>query len=96
LLYKIFLSYRYNIRNSKEEEEQNIKKIKNIKYNIENVMQKSIKYLYQRRLNEKLKKELEEVEGIYENIIESIHGVAEKTLGNKKKEGVVSYGGSMK
>jgi len=48
-------------------------------------MQESIKYLYQRRLDEKLRKELEKVEDIYGNIIESIHGAAKEAKGNQKK-----------
>jgi len=54
---KIFLLYRYNIRIVKRSEEkgrQNTEKVKNIKYKVENLMQENIKYLYQRRLNEKL------------------------------------------
>jgi len=33
-------------------------------------MQDNIKYLYQKRLNEKLKEELERIENIYGNILE--------------------------
>jgi hypothetical protein len=36
---EIFRSYRYNARNSEEEEERNAEKIKNIKYKLENLMQ---------------------------------------------------------
>jgi len=43
---KIFLSYKYNIRNNEEEREQNTKNVKNIKYKVENLMQESIKYIY--------------------------------------------------
>jgi len=46
-------------------------------------MQKRIKYLYQRILNEKLREKLEGVEDIYVNIIDSIRGV--KILGNQKR-----------
>jgi len=37
-------------------------------------------------MNEKLRKELEKVEDIYENIIENIHGAAEEILGNQKRK----------
>jgi hypothetical protein len=39
-----------------KKENKILKKIKNIKYKIENLMQDSIKYLYQKRLNKKLGK----------------------------------------
>jgi hypothetical protein len=50
-------------------------------------MQDGIKYLYQKRLKEKLKKELKRIENIYGNILKSIHGIAEETLkqGNQEK-----------
>jgi len=73
LKFKIFLSYRHNIWNSEEEEEQNIEKVKTIKYKVENLMQESIKYLCQTRLDEKLREikklRLEDVEDTYGNII---------------------------
>jgi len=47
-------------------------------------MQENIKYVYQRRLNEKLREELERVENIYENI-ENIHRAVEKALGTQKR-----------
>jgi hypothetical protein len=49
-------------------------------------MQDSIKYLYQKRLNEKLTKELEKFENIYGNILESIHGPVKEVLGYQKKK----------
>jgi len=36
-------------------------------------------------LNKKVREELERVENIYRNIIDSIHGAAEKALRNKKE-----------
>jgi len=71
--------YRYSVRNCEEERGQNIEKIKNIKYRIENLMQDSIKYLYQKRLNEN------EAVNIFGNILESIPGAAKKALGNQER-----------
>jgi len=65
---KIFLPYKHCARNS-EEGKQNTEKIKNIKYKVEDLIKDSVKYLYQERLNEKLK-ELIKMKNIYGNILE--------------------------
>jgi len=80
--FKIYLPYRH-ARNSEKERGQNIEKIKNIKYKIQNLLQDSIKYLYQKRLNEKLE---EKIEDIYGNILESIHRAVKEALGNQEKK----------
>jgi len=85
---KIFRSYRYNARNSEEEEERDAEKIKNIKYKLKNLMQvqykKSISEIYI-RIEQETKKELKRIQDIYGNILESIHGAAKKARITRRK-----------
>ncbi|XP_067206921.1 uncharacterized protein [Linepithema humile] len=82
---EIFLPYRHKTHSAKEREKHNTEKIKKVKYNLESLIHDSVKYLYQKRLNEKLMEELEEFEDIYKNILESIHRATEEALGSQEK-----------
>lgn len=79
---KVLFPYTINKETKQENFDNQLEEMQYPKYNLDSLMHDSIKELYQRRLDEKLKERSEEsFSNIYKNIINSLHEAAKEALG---------------